>query len=450
MQEADNMLFKLDITGSTPRQEIRAGVTTFMTMAYIIVVHTHILADAGMPRDGVMVATCLAAAIGSLLIGLLSNYPFALAPGMGLNAFFTYVVVLGMGLSWQGALAAVFVSGAIFLLLTLTRAREAIVNAIPMNLKYAISVGIGLFIALIGLKDAGIIVFHAGTGSLGLVDGRYFADPGLQKLLPPGTTAASVGVGLFGLVLTGALVVLKVKGALLWGILGAFLFSLPLGVVDPANLSIVGMPSGLGDVLWAMDFDALLSFGLITAVFTFTFVDLFDTVGTLVGVSSKADMLDEQGRLPRANRALLADSLATMIGASLGTSTTTTYVESAAGISEGGRTGWTSITVAVLFLVALFFFPLVDAIPRSATTAALVMVGIFMMEPVTRIDFGAFREAIPAFFTIVMMPLAFSIAEGIIAGVLAYTFLQLVSGRWRELSPTMWILSILFLVRFFI
>ena len=443
-------MFRLDLEGANPRQEIRAGIATFLTMAYIIVVNPHILAAAGMPADGVMMATCLAAALGSVLMGALTNYPFALAPGMGLNAFFAYTVVLGMGLSWQGALAAVFISGVIFLLLTLTRARQAIVNAIPLSLKYAISVGIGLFIALIGLKNAGIIVFNPGLGSLGLVQARYFEDPELQGLLPPGTSFESVGLALFGLLLTGTLVVRKIRGALLWGILGTCVAGIPLGVVAPEELGLVGMPSGLGKTFLQMDFAAVFEYGLLTVVFTFTFVDLFDTVGTLVGVSSKAGMLDAQGRLPRANRALLADSVATMAGAALGTSTTTTYIESAAGVAEGGRTGLTAITTGALFLLALFFFPLVRSIPPAATAPVLVIVGIFMMEPVTRIDFSDYLEAIPAFFTIAMMPLAFSIAEGIVAGILAYTLLRALSGRWREISLTLWILTGLFVLRFFV
>jgi len=444
------MLFKLDLSDADPKQEIRAGVTTFMTMAYIIAVNSQILSDAGMPREAVMAATCLAAALGSLLMGLLTNYPFALAPGMGLNAFFAYTVVLEMGLSWQGALAAVFISGLVFLLLTLTRAREAIVNGIPMSLKYAISVGIGLFIALIGLEKAGIIVFNPKTMSLGRVAGRYFTDPELRELLPVGSSPESVGLALFGLVLTGALVVLKVRGALLWGILAATAVGVPLGVVEWESLGVFGVPSGFGQTFWAMDFHEVFSFGLLTAIFTFTFVDLFDTVGTLIGVSSKAGMLDEEGRLPRVNRALLADSVATMVGASLGTSTTTTYVESAAGVAEGGRTGWTAITAGALFLLALLFTPLVNAIPGAATAPALIIVGVFMMEPVTRIDFGDYLEAIPAFLAIAIMPLAYSIAEGIVFGVLAYTFLRILSGRVRQISLTMWILTALFILHFWI
>ncbi len=419
-------------------------------MAYIIVVNPLILGEAGMPREGVMVATCLAAAVGCFLMGALTNYPFALAPGMGLNAFFVYTVVIGMGVPWQGALAAVFVSGGIFLVLTLTRVREGIVNAIPLSLKYAVSVGIGFFIALIGLKNAGIVVFHPGTGSLGLVDGRYFADEELRQLLPFGTTRESVGMAVVGLVLTGGLVVRRVKGALLWGILGATLVGVPLWVVNVEGAQVIGWPSGLGQTFMAMDFGALLSAGLVTVIFTFTFVDLFDTLGTLVGVASKTDMLDERGRLPRAKRALLADSLATMAGTALGTSTTTTYVESAAGVVEGGRTGWTPITCGVLFLLALFLAPLVQHIPAAATAPALVIVGIFMMEPATRINFGNYLEAIPAFFTIAFMPLAFSIAEGIFAGILAYALLRLLSGRWREVRWALWMLAAFFILRFFL
>ena len=439
---------RLNFRDPAIRREIRAGATTFVTMAYIIVVNPLILAEAGMPKDAVMVATCLAAALGSFLMGWLANYPFALAPGMGLNAFFVYTVVLGMGIPWQGALAAVFISGLVFLILTLTRAREAIINAIPMSLKYAVSVGIGLFIALIGLKNAGLIVFNPGTGSMGMVNGRYFSDPALMGFLPPGTSTGTVGLALAGLLITGALVVLKVRGALLWGILATFVLGIPAGVVATDDLSVVGLPTGLSQTLFAWDFQAVFGLGLLTIIFTFTFVDLFDTVGTLVGVASKAEMLDENGHLPRANRALLADSIATMAGAALGTSTTTTYIESAAGVAEGGRTGLTAITTGVLFLIALIFAPLVQHIPTAATAPVLIIVGIFLMEPVRRIDFSDYAVAIPAFFTIVMMPLAFSIAEGIVAGILAFTFLRTVCGRAGEINLTLWILTALFLLRF--
>ncbi|MDN5322813.1 MAG: adenine/guanine/hypoxanthine permease [Clostridia bacterium] len=444
-------IFKLKENGTNIRTEIMAGITTFMTMAYIIIVNPLILSAAGMPAGAVMVATCLAAAIGTFLMGFLANYPFALAPGMGLNAFFTYTVVLTMGLSWQAALAAVFISGLIFLLLTLTKVRETIVNSIPLSLKYAVSVGIGLFIALIGLKNAGIIVHNPATGTLGLVGPHYFTDENLMKLLPFGTSPQSIMLAILGLVVTGALVVKKVRGSLLFGILITTLVGIPLGVVKLGeNFSPVSMPPSISETLLAMDFGAVFSYGLIPIIFAFTFVDLFDTIGTLIGVSSKAGMLDENGHLPKANKALLADSIATMAGAALGTSTTTTYIESASGVAEGGRTGLTAITTAVLFLLALFFSPLVGIIPSAATAPILIIVGIFMMEPVTKINFSDYLEAIPAFFAMFMMPLAFSIAEGIVFGVISYTVLRALTGRQKEISVTMWILTALFIIRFFI
>ncbi|NLW24238.1 MAG: NCS2 family permease [Clostridia bacterium] len=444
-------IFKLREHGTTVRTEIMAGLTTFMTMAYIIIVNPQILGDAGMPAGAVMVATCLAAALGTFLMGFLANYPFALAPGMGLNAFFTYTVVLTMGLSWQAALAAVFISGIIFLLLTLSKAREAIVNSIPLSLKYAVSVGIGLFIALIGLKNAGIIVHNPGTGTIGLVTPEYFIDESLRALLPFGTTPTSILLAVFGLIFTSALVVKNVKGSLLWGILVTTIVGIPLGVVNLGeNFTLVSMPPSLSETFMAMNFAEVLSFGLIPIIFSFTFVDLFDTVGTLVGVSSKAGMLDEKGNLPKANKALLADSLATIAGAALGTSTTTTYVESASGVAQGGRTGLTAVTTAVLFLLALFFSPLVGIIPSAATAPILIIVGIFMMEPVTKIDFSDYLEGIPAFFAIVMMPFAYSIAEGIVFGVIAYTVLRLLTGRAKDVSVVMWILTLLFVIRFFV
>ena len=440
-------LFRLQEHGTTARREVRAGVTTFLTMSYIVVVNPLILSQAGMPADGVLAATCLAAAAGSALMGVLTNYPFALAPGMGLNAFFVYTAVLSLGLPWQGALAAVFVSGVIFLGLTLTRAREAVVDAIPLSLKCAISVGIGFFIALIGLKNAGLVVFHPGTGSLGLVDGRYFDDPELRSLLPPGASPRSIALGLAGLAVTAALVVRRVRGALLWGIAVTTLLGLPLGVTG-AGGGIVGWPSGLGETFLALDFAALTGAGLLTVILTLTFVDLFDTTGTLVGLAGKAGYLDEQGRLPRARRALMADSLATMTGALFGTNTTTTYVESASGIADGGRTGLTALTAAGLFLVALFFAPLVGHVPAVATAPVLVIVGVFMMEPVTRIDFSDYSEAVPAFLTIAAMPLTYSISEGIAAGLLSYTLLAAVRGRARRVGPALWVLSALFVVRY--
>ena len=445
-------MFDLDRAGV--RREIRAGVTTFMTMAYIVVVHPLILADAGMPRDGVMTATCLAAALGCFLMAFLTNYPFALAPGLGLNAFFAYSVVLGMGISWQGALAAVFLAGLVFVVLSVTPVREAIINGIPMSLKAATSVGIGLFIALVGLENAGLVVYSPATRSLGLVGERYFSDPALQALLPQGASVASVGLAIAGLLLTTALVALQVRGALLWGILAVTVLGVPLGVTgDGAAGSLVGWPTGLGEVFLAMSFSDLFGAGpavVFAVIFTFTFVDLFDTTGTLVGVAGKAGMLDQEGRLPRVRGALLADSLATVGGAALGTSTTTTYIESASGIAAGGRTGLTALTTGALFLVTLFCGPMVMQIPRVATAPALIIVGVYMMEPVRRIDFGDFLDAVPAFLTIVIMPLAFSISEGIVVGILAHVFLRLVTGRAGQVHLALWVLSAFFILRFLI
>ncbi|SMB91592.1 putative MFS transporter, AGZA family, xanthine/uracil permease [Desulfonispora thiosulfatigenes DSM 11270] len=444
-------LFKLRENGTNVRTEIVAGLTTFMTMAYIIAVNPQILGEAGMPTGSVFVATCLSAAIGCFLMGLLANYPFALAPGMGLNAFFTYYVVMQMGLSWQGALAAVFISGIIFIILTVTKAREAIVNSIPLTLKYAVSVGIGLFIALIGFKNAGIIIHNPSTGSLGLITGEYFTDEALRQLLPFGTSPESILLAVIGLVVTSILVVKKVRGSLLWGILLTTVIGIPLGVVNlGAGFSPISMPPSLSGTFLALDFKEVFSYGLIPVIFAFTFVDLFDTIGTLIGVSSKAGFLDEKGELPKANKALFADSIATLFGAVLGTSTTTTFVESASGVAEGGRTGLTAITTGVLFLLTLFFAPLVGIIPAAATAPILIIVGIFMMEPVTKIDFSDYVEAIPAFFTIFMMPLAYSIAEGIVFGVLAFVILRVSVGKIKEVSLTMWILFLLFIIRFFV
>ena len=438
-----------DLTGTSARREVRAGCATFATMAYIVVVNPQILGDAGMPREGVMVATCLAAALGSCLMGLLANYPFALAPGMGLNAFFAYSVVLGSGLSWQGALAAVFMSGAIFVVLTLSRAREALFNAIPPALKAAIGVGLGLFIALIGFKNAGLVAFNPATGSLGLVDGRYFADAELGALLPPGTGPATPLLALFGLGLTALLYVRRVPGALLLGVLGTWAAAVAAGAAAWESVRFFGMPTGLGEVFLALDFAAALDFGLVAIVLTFVFVDLFDTLGTLVGVSSKAGFLDERGRLPRVRRALLADALATLGGSLLGTSTTTTYVESAAGVAEGGRTGLAALTTGALFLAVVFLAPLAASVPAVATAPVLVLVGALMMEPVRRIDFADPLLAIPAFLTAALTPLAFSIAEGVSAGVLSYTLLNLLGGRPDRVGWPLRLLALLLAARYF-
>ncbi|NLL17629.1 MAG: NCS2 family permease [Clostridia bacterium] len=406
-----------------------------MTMAYIIFVNPTILSDSGMPWGAVFTATCLSAAFATFLMGFLANYPFALAPGMGLNAYFSYTVVQQMGLSWQAALAAVFISGIIFIVLTLSKVREAIVNAIPMSLKLAVSAGIGLFIALIGFSNAGIIEANPNT----MVALGDFSEPG--------TVLAALG-----LIITGFLVVRRVKGSLLWGIAITTVLGIPLGVTNLENFGIFSAPPSLAATFGAftIGFKEVFDYGIIPIIFAFTFVDLFDTIGTLVGVSSKAGMLDQDGKLPRAEKALLADSLGTVFGSIVGTSTVTTFVESASGVAEGGRTGLTAIVAGTLFLVALFFSPLIGVVPAEATAPVLIIVGVFMIEPVMKINFSDYLEAIPAFLAIVMMPFAYSIAEGIVFGVLAYTLLHFLTGRFNKISATMWILSILFLIRFFV
>ncbi|NLB74630.1 MAG: NCS2 family permease, partial [Firmicutes bacterium] len=395
--------FQLKAHGTDARTELLAGVTTFMTMAYIIIVNPSILGVTGMDTGAVMVATILGSVVGTLLMAILANYPFALAPGMGLNAFFAYTVVLGMGISWQVALAAVFIDGVIFLILSILPVRKRIVNDIPMTLKLAVSVGIGLFIAFIGLQSAGVIVENPAT----LV--------GLGSISSP-----NVLLFVFGLVIMGILIAYNIKGSLLLGILITTIVSMLLGLSPrPMGLAdIIGSPPSLAPTFMQMDFRGVFDVGLIAIIFTFTFVDMFDTVGTLIGVSTKAGFLNKEGELPKADQALLADSIGTVAGAIFGTSTVTTYVESASGVADGGRTGLTAVTVAALFLLSLFFAPLVSLIPAAATAPALVIVGIYMMEPVIKINFTDFTEAIPAFLTIAMMPFAYSIAEGLVWGIL--------------------------------
>ena len=439
-------LFQLKEHKTDVKTEVLAGITTFMTMAYILAVNPSILSATGMPYDAVFAATALSAALGTLIMGLYANYPFALAPGMGLNAFFAFTVVLGMGLSWQAALAAVFISGVVFLLLTLTSIREAIINSIPMSLKLAVGVGIGFFIAFIGLKNAGIIVSNPAT-YLSLISIENFNDPAFKEA-NPFITPRSVLLTVIGLVLTSVLVLKKVRGALLWGILATTILGIPMGVTNVSDFQLVKAPPSLGETFLAFDFKELFNAGFLTIIFAFLFVDIFDSIGTFIGVSSKAGLLDKDGKLPRANKALMADSVATMAGAALGTSTVTTYVESAAGVAEGGRTGLTAVTAAVLFALALFFSPLFAMIPGAATAPILIIVGVFMMEPIVKINFSDFLDAIPAFLTIVMMPFAFSIAEGIVFGVISYSILRLLVGKAKEVSPMMWILTALFIVKF--
>ena len=417
---------------SSVRTEVIAGITTFMTMAYIIFVNPAILSEAGMDFGAVMTATCLASAAGTLIMGLYANYPFALAPGMGLNAFFAFTVVIGMKISWQTALAAVLLDGILFILLTASRVREAIINAVPYNLKLAVSAGIGLFIALIGLVGAGIVVDNPAT----LVS--------LGDLTKPAPI-----LSLCGLLLMAVLNAYKVKGALLWGILAVTLAAIPFGVASPPQ-GIVSAPPSLSPIIFKFDLKGLMNMAMVGVVITFLFVDLFDTLGTLIGVSARAGFLDKDGNLPRASKALMADAVATVVGACLGTSTVTTYVESASGVEEGGRTGLVSCVVAVLFLGALFFSPIARIVPTAATSPALIMVGVFMMQALKGLNFDDITEMVPAAIAIFTMPFTYSIAEGIAWGIISYTLIKLLTGRGRQVSLAMSILTALFLAKEFL
>ncbi|WP_111709337.1 NCS2 family permease [Lutibacter citreus] len=426
--------FKITENKSTLRTEIIAGITTFMTMVYILAVNPSILSAAGMDKDAVFTATALSAVIATLVMALVAKLPFALAPGMGLNAFFAFTVVLGMGYSWEFALTAVFLEGIVFLILTAFNIRELIVNSIPLNLKHAVSVGIGLFIAFIGLKGTGLITDNPAT----LVQLGDMKNP-------------AVYVGLAGVILIGVLLTKKVKGAILIGILASTILGLFVGVtVIPESFTFVSLPPSIEPIFFKFDFSQVFTLDMLLVLFTFLFVDMFDTVGTLVGVSSKSGMLDKDGRVPRVKQALFADSIGTFVGAILGTSTVTTYVESAAGVAEGGKTGMTALTVAIMFALSLFFAPVFMIIPAAATAPALIIVGLFMISPIMKIDLNDFTEAIPAFFTIVMMPLTYSIAEGIVFGMLSYVFLKVLTGRFKEVKPIMYIIAILFIIKFYV
>jgi AGZA family xanthine/uracil permease-like MFS transporter len=427
-------IFKLKAQGTTVRREMLAGLTTFLTMAYILVVNPNMLGSIGngMTPGAVFTATAISAAIATLVMAFTANLPIALAPGMGLNAFFTYTVVFGMGYSWQTALTAVFLEGLLFIVLSFFNVREAIINAIPLNLKKAVSVGIGLFIALIGFANAGIVVNDAGTVI------------GLGKL---GSGAPLLA--LIGFIIIIVLYTLKIPGSILIGILVTTLIGIPLGVTNISEgWSPIGHPAA--PLLFKFDFSSVLSFQFFTVFFTFLFVDIFDTVGTLVGVSTQAGLVDKNGNIPRVKQALIADAVGTAAGAALGTSTVTSYVESTAGVAAGGRTGLTALTTAILFLLALLLSPLFLLIPGAATAPALIMVGFLMMRPVTSIDFSDPTEGIPAFLAIIMMPFAYSIAEGIVYGVLSFVVLKAAAGKFKDITAVTWILFIVFLARFFI
>lgn len=450
-------LFHLKENHTDVKTEVMAGITTFMTMAYILAVNPNILSASGMDRGSVFTATALSAFIASCLMALLSNYPFVLAPGMGLNAYFTYTVVLGMGYSWQQALAAVFAEGIIFILLSLTNVREAIFNSIPMNLKHAVSVGIGLFIAFIGLQNAKIVVGNDST----LVSIFSF-----KSSVAEGTFSSqgiTVLLALIGILVTAVLLAKDVKGSILWGILITWVLGIicqlthlyvpnaDLGYYSllPDFSSGISVPS-MAPTFMKMDFSIVFSLDFVVIMFAFLFVDMFDTLGTLIGVASKADMLDKDGKLPNIKGALLSDAVGTTVGAMCGTSTVTTFVESASGVAEGGRTGLTSIVAGILFALSLLLSPIFLAIPSFATAPALIVVGYLMLTSVTKIDFSDMTEAIPCFIAIIAMPFMYSISEGISMGVISYVVINLITGKAKEkkISALMYVLAVLFVLKY--
>ena len=423
-------LFGFDSTRTTIKNEIVAGITTFLTMSYILAVNPAIFGLLeGMSDGAVFTSTALAAIVGCLAMAFWGKLPFGLAPGMGLNAFFVYGVCLGMGYSWQFALTAVLLEGIIFILLTVSNIREAIVNAIPLSLRNAIGAGIGLFIAFIGLSSAGVVVSDDATlVALGDI------------------TSGSALLALIGIIITGFLFLRNIPGAILIGILVTMLIGIPMGVTDFKG--ILSRPQSISPIFCQFEFDKIFTIDMLIVVFTFLFIDMFDTVGTLVGVCTKANMVDEKGNIYRIKDAFMADAIATTIGACLGTSTTTTYVESAAGIAQGGRSGLTAFAVAVCFAVALFFSPLFLSIPSAATAPALIIVGLLMIEPITKIPFDDFSESIPAFVCMVMMPLTYSISNGILLGMITYVLMNIVCGNFKKITSVMYILTVLFILKF--
>jgi AGZA family xanthine/uracil permease-like MFS transporter len=423
-------IFKLKQNKTTVRTELIAGLITFLTMSYILVVNPNILGATGMDRAALFTATALASVVATLFMAFFSNLPIAQAPGMGLNSFFAFSVVIGLGYSWQMALTAVFIEGVIFVLLTLFNVRELIVRSIPNTIKNAIPVGIGLFITFVGLQNGGLIVRDENT------------------MLALGSMADKhVWVALLGLVLTAVLYYKRVHGAFLIGIVVATLFALALGLVQVPEGSLVSLPPSLSPIFLKFDWSHIFTLDMLIVVFTFLFVNLFDTVGTLIGVASKIGITDKDGNFPQLKPALLADALGTTVGAMLGTSTVTSYVESASGVAAGGRTGLTSFSTATMFALALFFAPLFLMVPASATAPALIIVGLFMITSVVKINFEDMTEALPAFLTIVMMPFAFSIAQGIVFGMLSFVFLKALSGQFKRISVAMWVIFVLFIVK---
>ena len=445
--------FKLKEHGTDVKTEVIAGLTTFMTMAYILAVNPSILGATGMDTGAIFTATALASAIGSFCMALFANLPFVLSAGMGLNAYFAYTVVLGMGYSWEVALTAVFVEGIIFIILSLTNVREAIFNAIPASLKVAVSVGIGLFITFIGLQNAHIVV--DGSTLVGL-----FSFNGSVKAGTFQSEGITVVLALIGLLITAFLVIKNVKGNILLGILitwvlglicqltGLYVPNAEAGFYSLIPSGIISAPASIAPTLFKMDFSAMASLNFVVVVFAFLFVDIFDTLGTLIGCATKANMLDKEGKLPGIKGALMADAVGTTVGACLGTSTITTFVESSSGIAEGGRTGLTSIVSGLLFILALFFSPIFLAIPSFATAPALIVVGFFMMQSVAKINWSDMLEAIPAFICIFAMPFMYSISEGISFGVISFVVLNAVAGKAKKITPLMWVLAVLFILKY--
>ncbi len=423
-------LFGFNPAETTVKKEIVAGITTFLTMSYILAVNPSMfgLLD-GMPQGAVFTTTALAAIVGCVAMALIGKLPFGLAPGMGLNAFFVYSVCLGMGYSWQFALTAVLIEGLIFIVLTITNVREAIVNAIPMSLRNAIGAGIGLFIAFIGLSSAGVVVHNDAT----LVD--------LGNI-----TSGSALLALIGIIITGFLYARNVPGAILIGVLATMVIGIFMGETEFKG--ILSHPESISPIFCKFEFDKIFTIDMLVVVFTLLFIDMFDTVGTLVGVCTKANMVDDKGNIKRLNQAFMADSIATTVGAILGTSTTTTYVESAAGVAQGGRSGLTAMVVALCFAVSLFFSPLFLSIPAAATAPALIIVGLLMLEPITKIPFNDFSESLPAFVCIVMMPLTYSISNGILLGMITYVLMNMICGNFKKITPTMYILALLFMLKY--
>ena len=423
-------LFGFDSTQSTVKTEVLAGITTFLTMSYILAVNPSMFGILeGMPQGAVFTSTALAAIVGCFVMAVWGKLPFGLAPGMGLNAFFVYSVCIGMGKEWPFALTAVLIEGIIFIILTVTNVREAIVNAIPLSLRNAIGAGIGLFIAFIGLSSAGVIVSDKATlVALGDI------------------TSGSALLAIIGIIITGFLYIRKVPGAILLGIIVAMLLGIPLGITQFKG--IVSTPESIEPIFCQFQWENIFTLDMLAIVFTFLFIDMFDTVGTLVGVCTRANMVDEKGNIYRIKQAFMADSIATTVGAMLGTSTTTTYVESAAGVAQGGRSGLTAFAVGCCFVVALFFSPLFLSIPTAATAPALVFVGLLMMEPIVRIPFDDFSESIPAFLCLITMPLSYSISNGILLGMISYVVINVICGNFKKITITMYVLAVLFILKF--